>query len=83
MHGRNNSFLTLQTPALAEIMSHRSGMTGFLLLTYPMRHWTSWMFPMPVLFAQTLSIQAVSQTGELSGNLQKTAFVPRRQPPIP
>jgi len=32
MHGRKNSFLSLQTPALNKIMSHRSGMTVFFIL---------------------------------------------------
>ena len=68
---RRGLSLTLKTPALTKIMSHRSGMTDFLFLTYPMGHWISRMFRMPVLFAQSLSIQAISQTGEPSGSVKK------------
>ena len=70
MHGRKNSFLSLQTPALNKIMSHRSGMTVFLFLIYPMRHRTFWKLRMPVWFPQTLSIQAISKTREPWGNVK-------------
>lgn len=83
MHGRKNSFLSLQTPALNKIMSHRSGMTVFFILD---------------LSYASQDFLVASNAGVISTNLihtshiknpgamrkcQRTAFVPRRQPPIP
>jgi len=83
MHGRKNSFLSLQTPALNKIMSHRSGMTVFLFLIYPMRHRTFWIASNAgVISTNLIHTSHIKNPGAMR-KCQRTAFVPRHQPPIP
>ena len=83
MHGRKNSFLSLQTPALNKIMSHRSGMTVFFILdlSYASQDFL-YSSNAGVISTNLIHTSHIKNPGAMR-KCQKTAFVPRHQPPIP